>query len=159
VDIAVAHDVGQVSGLVFDRVLAVARVAVVPARSAYADARRLTDADVDGEQWIRPVGRHPGLADWSGPASGYGRASIGVRTPTAVPAAVATSGHLGIHGEPAGRFYARPDVRFVPLAGTPTIVSVVSRESDQRPSVQAFRLAAGAVTAAGAADGAIPPCR
>jgi DNA-binding transcriptional LysR family regulator len=144
VDVAVAHDVGPEDGLVFDRVLNIARVAVVPARSAYADADRLTTADVAGAQWVRPLGRHPGLADWAGPAAGHGRSSVTVRTPAAVPAAVATSGQLGMHGEPAGRFFARPDVRFIPLAGTPAVVSVVSRAGDRRPAVLAFRRAARA---------------
>jgi DNA-binding transcriptional LysR family regulator len=145
VDVAVAHDVGPEDGLVFDRVLEIPRVAVVPTRSAYADADRLTTADVAGEQWVRPLGRHPGLADWAGPATAHGRASVAVRTPAAVPAAVATSGQLGVHGEPARRFFARPDVRFIPLDGTPAVVSVVSREADRRPAVLAFRRAARAV--------------
>ncbi len=145
VDVAVAHDVGPEDGLVFDRVLQTPRVAVVPARSAYADADRLTTADVAGAQWVRPLGRHPGLADWAGPATAPGRASVAVRTPAAVPSAVATSGQLGVHGEPARRFFARPDVRFIPLAGIPAVVSVVSREADRRPAVLAFRRAALAV--------------
>jgi hypothetical protein len=49
-----------------------------------------------------------------------------------------------MHGEPAGRFFARPDVRFIPLAGTPAVVSVVSRAGDRRPAVLAFRRAARA---------------
>lgn len=145
VDVAVAHDVGPADGLVFDRVFETARVAVVPARSVYADADRLTAADVASAQWVRPLGRHPGLADWAGPVAEYGRASAAVRTPAAVPAAVATSGQLGMHGEPARRFFARPDVRFIPLAGPPAVVSVVSREADRRPAVLAFRRAALAV--------------
>jgi hypothetical protein len=145
VDIAVAHDVGPADGLVFDRVFETARVAVVPARSAYADADRLTTADVAGAQWVRPLGRHPGLADWAGPAVTHGRRSVAVRTPAAVPAAVATSGQLGMHGEPARRFFARPDVRFIPLAGAPAVVSVVTREADARQAVLAFRRAALAV--------------
>jgi DNA-binding transcriptional LysR family regulator len=145
VDVAVAHDVGPADGLAFDRVFQAARVAVVPACSAYADADRLTIADVAAAQWVRPLGRHPGLADWAGPAAAYGRASVRVRTPAAVPAAVATSGQLGVHGEPARRFFARPDVRFIPLAGAPAVVSVVTREADSRPAVLAFRHAAQAI--------------
>jgi DNA-binding transcriptional LysR family regulator len=145
VDVALAHDIGYEEGIRFDRIFEVGRVAVVPVRSAYADADRLTPADLDGEQWVRPLGRHPGLADWAGPAVACGRGSVVVRTPAALPAAVATSGQLGIHGEPARRFFARPDVRFIPLAGPPAVVSVVSREADRRPAVLAFRRAARAV--------------
>jgi len=145
VDVALAHDIGHEDGLCFDRMFETGRVAVVPARSAYADAGRLTPADLEGAQWVRPLGRHPGLADWAGPGAAIGRGSVAVRTPAAVPAAVATSGQLGIHGEPARRFFARPDVRFIPLAGPPAVVSVVSREADRRPAVLAFRRAARAV--------------
>jgi DNA-binding transcriptional LysR family regulator len=145
VDVAVAHDIGHEDGLRFDRMFETPRVAVVPAGSPYADAERLTPADLDGAQWVRPVGRRPGLADWAGPSAAQGRGSVAVRTPAAVPAAVATSGQLGIHGEPARRFFARPDVRFIPLAGAPAVVSVVSREADRRPAVLAFRRAARAV--------------
>ena len=60
VDVALAHDIGYEEGVRFDRIFEVGRVAVVPVRSAYADADRLTPADLDGEQWVRPVGRHPG---------------------------------------------------------------------------------------------------
>jgi DNA-binding transcriptional LysR family regulator len=148
VDVSVAHDVGPAQGLATDRVLEAGRIAVVPAGSPYADAPLLTEADVAGEQWVRPLGRHPGLAEWAGPAGSHGRTSTGVRTPAAVPAAVATSGQLGLHGEPARRFFARPDVRFVPLAGPPAVVSVLSRPSDLRPAVLAFRRAAGAVATA-----------
>jgi DNA-binding transcriptional LysR family regulator len=145
VDVAVAHDIGPEDGLAFDRVLSAGRVAVVPAASAYADADRLTPADLDGAQWVRPTGRRPGLAAWAGPAADSGRRSVAVRTPAALPAAVATSGQLGIHGEPAARFFARPDVRFIPLDGPAALVSVVSRQADRRPAVLAFRRAARAV--------------
>jgi hypothetical protein len=62
-----------------------------------------------------------------------------------VPAAVATSGQLGVHGEPARRFFPHPGVRYVPLAGRPAIVSVATRENDRRRAVQAFRRACHAV--------------
>ena len=49
-----------------------------------------------------------------------------------------------VHGEPAARYFPRPDVRFIPLAGSPAVVSVVTREADRRPAVLAFRRAARA---------------
>ena len=70
-----------------------------------------------------------------------------MRTPGAVPSAVATSGLLGLHGSAAARYYARPDVRFVPFDGAPVEVAAVIRESDNRSIVQAFRRAAAAVAA------------
>jgi DNA-binding transcriptional LysR family regulator len=147
VDVSVAHDVGPTEGLTFDPVLDVGRFAVVPRRSPLADAEWLTESDVAGEQWVRPMGRHPGLAEWAGPAGDAGRTSTLVRTPAMIPAAVATSGQLGVHGAPAQWFFPHPDVRYVPMAGTRAIVSVVSRENDRRPAVAAFRRAARALAA------------
>ena len=72
VDVSIAHDIGPTDGLAFDPVLDVGRYAVVPRRSAFADAEWLTEADVAGEQWVKPMGRHPGLADWAGVAGATG---------------------------------------------------------------------------------------
>jgi hypothetical protein len=147
VDVSVAHDVGTTDGLVFDPVLDVGRFAVVPRQHVLAGAEWLTAADVAGEQWVKPVGRHPGLADWAGVAGVAGSTSTLVRTPAMIPAAVATSGQLGVHGAPAQWFFPHPGVRYVPMAGTHAIVSVVSRENDRRPAVEAFRRAAHALAA------------
>jgi DNA-binding transcriptional LysR family regulator len=143
VDVAVGHGVGPAPGLTLEKVLEVPLVAVVPVRSAYADAQQLTPQDVAGAGWVKMMAsRNHGQADWAGLTTADGRPGPVVRTPAAIPAAVATSGHLGLHGEPASRFFARPDVRFIPFDGTPTFVSLVTRESDTRPAVQAFCRAA-----------------
>lgn len=143
VDVAVVHDVGPVDGLRLDRVLRAERVAVVPASSPLADADRLDERDVEGVAWVRPVGRHPGLRRWAGASTQTSRHSPVVRTPAAIPAAVATSGMLGVHGDPARRFFGRPDVRFVPLAGEGCDVSVATRDGDRSRAAVAFRQAAG----------------
>ncbi len=142
VDVAVVHDVGPVDGLRLDGVLHTGRVAVVPAASALAEAERLDPDDLDGWAWVRPVGRHPGLGRWAGPAAQTSRRSPVVRTPAAIPAAVATSGMLGVHGDPARRFFPRPDVCFVPLAGEACEVSVATRVDDRSRAAVAFRQAA-----------------
>lgn len=148
VDVAVIHDVGPVDGLRLDPLFATERVAVVPASSPLADAERLEDDDVAGWAWVRPLGRHPGLGRWAGVASGTSRRSPLVRTPAAIPAAVATSGMLGVHGGPARRFFPRPDVRFVPMAGEAAQVSVATRAGDGSRAALAFRQAAALVALA-----------
>lgn len=146
VDVAVVHDVGPVDGLRLDPVLRAGRVAVVPASSPLAEAERLALADLDGFAWVRAVGRHPGLRAWAGPAgTDVNRRSPTVRTPAAIPAAVATSGMLGMHGEPARHFFDRPDVRFVPLDGEGCVVSVATRTDDRSRTAEAFRQAAAFV--------------
>lgn len=147
VDVAVVHDVGGVDGLRLDHLFAADRVAVVPATSALAGAERLEESDVEGWSWVIPRGRHPGLGRWAGFAGQTSRRSPVVHTPAAIPAAVATSGMLGVHGDPARRFYARPDVRFVPLAGAPAQVSVATRAADRSRAALAFRQAAELVAA------------
>lgn len=145
VDLALTHDVGGADDLVLDRVLEMARYAVVPAWSDLAAAQRLTAADVDGRRWIRPVGDAPGLSEW-GDRSGR-LDSVDVRSPSGVPTAVATSGRLGLHGEPARRFFPHPDVRYVPMEGPGASVSVASRPGDGREAVAVFRAAARAAAA------------
>ncbi|MCW0214828.1 MAG: LysR substrate-binding domain-containing protein [Pseudonocardia sp.] len=142
VDVALVHDVGGADDLALDRVLRMDRVAVVPAGSELAEAQRLTDADVDGRRWISPVGGLPGLAEW-GDTPGR-RGSVDVRSPSGVPTAVATSGWLGLHAEPARRFFPHPGVRYVPLDGPPATVAVATRPGDRREMVAVFRAAAAA---------------
>ena len=145
VDVSVAHDIGPTDGLAFDPVLDVGRYAVVPRRSAFADAEWLTEADVAGEQWVRPVGRHPGLADWAGLAGATGSTSTLVRTPAMIPAAVATLGAARRPRRARAVVLPAPGRLLRADGGRHAIVSVVSRANDRRPAVEAFRRAARAI--------------
>ena len=146
VDVALVHDVGGADDLVLDAAFEVDRYAVVPAGSELADAERLTAADVDGQQWVCPVGGAPGLAEWGGVAGTRG--SVQVRSPSGVATAVVTSGRLGMHAEPARRYFPHPGVRYVPLDGAPARIAVASRPGDPRHAVAVFRAAARAAAAA-----------
>lgn len=150
VDLAVVHDVGGAEDLALDPALEVDRYAVVPVGSELAGAERLTGADVDGHRWVTPVGAGPGLAEW-GDTSGL-RGSVDVRSPSGIPTAVATSGWLGLHAEPARRYFPHPGVRYVPLEGPGARVSVASRPDDRREAVTVFLAAARAVAAADLPD-------
>lgn len=143
VDVALIHDVGGADDLATDRVLVTGRVAVVPVRSDLAEAPRLTGADVEGRRLVSPVGAFAGLAEWGERPGVRGR--VTVRSPAGVATAVATSGRLGLHAEPARRFFPHPGVRYVPMDGPPATVSVASRPGDRRDAVTAFRAAARAV--------------
>ena len=134
VDVSIAHDIGPTDGLAFDPVLDVGRYAVVPRRSALADAEWLTEADVAGEQWVKPVGRHPGLADWAGVAGATGGTSTLVRTPGMIPAAVALSGQLGIHGAPGAVVLPAPGRLLRADGGRPR--DRVRREPGERPQAR-----------------------
>ena len=146
-DVGLVHYLGELDGLTFDRVLTMPSVVVAPRSSPFADADRLTRDDVADAGWIRLAGAHPRLAEWAGPAEQAPRSSPVVDLPSAIPSAVATTGLLGMHGEAAGRYFARPDVRFIPMDGAPVEVAVVTRQTDDRPVVGAFRQAAAAVAA------------
>lgn len=137
VDVAVVHDVGGADDLVVERVMDTGRNAVVPAGSDLADADHLTESDIADRPRIRLVGQ-PGLAEWGGePASG----EVEVRSPSTVATAVATTGRIGFHAEPATRFFPHPDVRYVPLDGPGAVVAIATRPRDHRHAVTAFRTA------------------
>ncbi|WP_433799114.1 LysR family transcriptional regulator [Actinomycetospora sp. CA-084318] len=143
VDLALVHDVGGADDLTLDRVLTTDRVAVVPVHSEFARADRLTASDVTGQRLVSPVGASAGLAEWGEGAGRGGR--VTVRSPAGVATAVATSGRLGLHAEPARRFFPHPGVRYVPMDGPPATVAVASRPGDRRAAVTVFRAAARAV--------------
>ncbi len=148
VDVALVHDVGGADDLVLDRAPELDRYAVVPVESDLADADRLTAADVDGHRWVSPVGPLgglPGLAQWGDTSGRPG--CVAVRSPSGVPTAVATSGWLGLHAEPARRFFPHPGVRYVPLEGPGATIAVASRPGDRREIVSVFRAAARAAAA------------
>ncbi|MFI8588920.1 LysR family transcriptional regulator [Pseudonocardia alni] len=145
VDVAIVHDVGGAEDLILDRTLQLDRVVVVPTDSVLVDAEPVTRDDVAGHRWVAPLGAHPGLAEWGG--TGESRRQVFVRSPSAVATAVATSGRLGMHAEPAARFFPHPCVRYIPMEGAPATVSVASRPGDHREVVTMFRAAVRAAVA------------
>jgi DNA-binding transcriptional LysR family regulator len=153
VDAGIIQYTGPVDGLAFEPVLSVPRVAVVPARSPYADADHLTPADVADAPWIPVAAGDPGLATWAGPAAQATRGTAGLRNPAGIPTAVSMTGHLAVHAAAAARFYPHPDVRFVPLAGPACEIAIATRESDNRHATQAIRRAARLLAALPSARG------
>ncbi|GAB3570831.1 LysR family transcriptional regulator [Amycolatopsis endophytica] len=143
VDVAIVHNVGGADDLVVETVMDTGRYAVVPADSELADADRLSEHDAADRPWLVPVGQ-PGLVDWTG---GCGtRKPVEVRSPTTIPLAVAATGFLGLHGEPATRFFPHPGVRYLPLDGPHSTVAIASRRREHRDTVAAFRSAVRAST-------------
>ncbi|WP_406231093.1 LysR family transcriptional regulator [Nocardia sp. NBC_01009] len=141
VDVGIVHDLGELDGLVSQRVYTTPSVAVVPASSPLADADLLSWDDVADCGWVGLSSAHPRFKEWAGPAQQVPRNAPTVRTPTAIASAVATTGLVGLQGAAASRYFARPDVLFVPFDTKPVEVAVVTRQSDSRPVVQAFRQA------------------
>ncbi|GAA3791162.1 LysR family transcriptional regulator [Amycolatopsis tucumanensis] len=144
VDVAVLHDVGGADDLLVEPVMNTARCAVVPAESELAGAGRLSAADIADVPRVKLVGQ-PGLADWGGAPT---RRDVEVRSPAHVATAVATTGRIGFHGEPATRFFPHPGVRYLPLEGPDPVVAIASRRNDRRDTVAAFRRATLASPAA-----------
>jgi DNA-binding transcriptional LysR family regulator len=142
VDVGIVQYVGPVDGLAFTPVLTMPRVAVVPSGCAYADADRLTEAEVADGPWLPMARTHPAVTEWSGPAADTPTNRNALRNPAAIPAAVATTGRISLHAEAASRFYPRPDVRFIPLDGPPVQVAIATRAADERPAVTAVHRAA-----------------
>jgi hypothetical protein len=61
-----------------------------------------------------------------------------VRSPANVAAAVAVTGRIGVHAEPATRYFPHPGVRYLPLDGPRAVVAIASRRRDRRDLVAAF---------------------
>ncbi|MEV8434864.1 LysR family transcriptional regulator (plasmid) [Streptomyces sp. HUAS 31] len=139
VDAAIVHYTGPVEGLTFERVLISPRVAVVPARSELAGAEYLSCADLDDQRWVPVARSRAGKSAWAGPWGADPSDTPCVRTPAALPAAVAATGGLSMHAAAAARFYPHPDVHFVPMAGSPCEIALATRTSDRRPATQAVR--------------------
>ena len=150
VDVAVVHDVGGADDLVVDPVVELDRYAVVPAGSELAAADQLTEPTSTGIRGSSPVGG-PGLVEWGGGESMRG--GVEVRSPGNVAAAVATTGRIGFHAEPATRFFPHPGVRYLSLDGPRAIVAIATRPRDRRDTVATFRTAA---LASAAVDGLAP---
>ncbi|WP_369198585.1 LysR family transcriptional regulator [Streptomyces djakartensis] len=139
VDAAVVHYTEPIEGLAFERVLTMPRVAVVPAESEFADAERLSPADLDGQPWVPVASPQERLARWVGRGINTEPDRAPVRRPAAIPDAVSVTGRLSMHAAAAARFYPHRDVRFVPLDGPPCEIAVATRASDCRPAVEAVR--------------------
>lgn len=135
VDVAIVHDIGGADDLRIEHVVTLPLVAVVPAESPLADADQLTEENLA----VLPRVWHPGqptFEDWEVIASA---GNTQVRSPAYLPVAVATTGRVGIHGEPAARYFPHPQVRYVPLSGPGGRVAIASKLRDDRAQVDAFR--------------------
>ncbi|NKS55581.1 LysR family transcriptional regulator [Rhodococcus hoagii] len=143
VDIAVLHDIGGADDLLVEEAMGSERYAVVPVESELADADRLTIADISHLPCVTPIGQ-PDATEWElrRPLD----RDIKVRSPINIPSAVATTGVVGVHAEPARRFNPHPGVRYLPIEGPPIVTAVASRVGDSRRSVAAFRTAVQAST-------------
>jgi DNA-binding transcriptional LysR family regulator len=139
VDVGIVQYVGPVDGLVFERAMTMSRVVVVPARSAFAEADHLTEADIRDASWLPTALAHPALAAWSGPAADGSLSRNALRHPAAIPGAVATTGLLALHADAARRFYPHPDVCFIPFSGPPVEIAIATRATDNRTTIAAVR--------------------
>ena len=94
------------------------RVVVVPACSPFADADRLTEADVSDSPWLPTALAHPALEAWSGPLP-------------AGPTAVAPCATPSPYREPWRQLAAQPCTPRPPPASTRTRTSGSSRSTDR----------------------------
>ncbi|MFI9383489.1 LysR family transcriptional regulator [Kutzneria sp. NPDC052558] len=139
IDAAVIQHTEDIEEIHFSATFAMDRVLVVPARSELADATLLTPADVGTQTWLRmdlpgvhqaherPLGRQVGPA---------------VRSPAAIPMAVAMTGAVAHHVVDAAEYFARPDVRYIPYRDQPMTMGIATRADDRRPVIESFRHAA-----------------
>lgn len=143
VDVAMLMEIDPVDGVDFHRMIEVPRVCVVPTRSAWADAEWLSEAELAAAQRV-PLAVSRTQADWCR-VEPEGRRRGAVRTPAAVPEAVAASGAVSVHVAPARDYYPNPGVRYVPCEGEPCKLAVATRTSGSGPLADEFTTVAEAV--------------
>lgn len=140
-DAGIVQHIGPVDDLAFDDVIALPRVAVVPAQSRLATADRLSHEDLLTVGTIAfPQQLHQSFYGWAGVTAIPG--TIGIRGPASIAAAVAATGRAAIHADAAARYYPHPEARYVPLEGPPVLMALATRVGDERPAVIAARRAA-----------------
>lgn len=148
VDAGIVQYVGEMPGLRFDALFDSRRVVVVPADSPLVGAPALAWDDLGEQRWLGVPRGGADFARWLGPVGdGFAGAPV-VRNPASIPAAVATTGRVCLHGELAEKYYPHPGVRYVPLDGAPVRIAVATRIGDERPEIRSLLAACRAMSAA-----------
>ena len=138
VDVAIVQHLGPVEGLDLITVFRTPRVIVIRSDSRWAKAQYLAEPDLRGTQLL-PVA-DAGFAAWAGGRDiGDDGARMAVRSPAAIPAAVASTGLPCMHAAPAQWYFPHPGVQFRPIEGSTCDVAIATRAHDHRQLVETFR--------------------
>ncbi|WP_326837997.1 LysR family transcriptional regulator [Amycolatopsis rhabdoformis] len=148
VDVAIVHHTGDVDGLDSAPLMDLSRALIVPRDSEWADLTIVSESDMASMSGLIPLPyASASQATWAG-ADLHDRVWEGIRTPSAIPTAVATTARPALHVMDGAEFFPHPQVRYVPCAGAPCTMAVAIREQDKRPAVRDFVRVAEAVAGA-----------
>jgi DNA-binding transcriptional LysR family regulator len=139
VDAAIVQHTDELDEIRFSVTFSMKRVLVVPARSAFANATVLAPTDVEACDWLRVDLPTVQRLRENLPGRLVGAT---VRSPAAIPTAVAMTGAMSHHGMGAATYYRRPDVRYIRYQEQPMLIGIATRDDDRRPEIEALRRAA-----------------
>jgi DNA-binding transcriptional LysR family regulator len=142
IDAAITQRFDGAVGIDFHTLFSSPRVLVVPENGPLARRDFVAGSELLGADWLGTTSEAAGVATWLGTIAGVVRTAPPVARPSAIPAAVATTGRLSIHCQEAQRFYPQPGVRFVATDGAPVEIALATRADDSRASIVALRAAA-----------------
>lgn len=138
-DVGFVMAVAPIDGVDLLPVIEADRVAVVPRRSALADAHRLSEGDVAEELFVDVDLGSSGIERWLGDAWMDRRCGDRVRHPAALTAAVALTNRITVHSAAAAEYFPHPQVKFVPLDGPECRIAIAVRSDDHRPPIEVIR--------------------
>jgi DNA-binding transcriptional LysR family regulator len=138
-DVGFVMAVQPIDGIDLVPVMVSDRVAIVPRRSALADAHRLSAGDVAEELFVDVDLGTSGIERWLGDAWMDRRSGDRVRYPAALTAAVALTNRITAHSAAAADYFPHPQVAFVPLDGPKCRIAIAVRSDDHRPPIGVIR--------------------
>jgi hypothetical protein len=138
-DVGFVMAVQPIDGIDLLPVMVSDRVAIVPRRSALADAHRLSAGDVAEELFVDVDLGTSGIERWLGDAWMDRRSGDRVCCPAALTAAVALTNRITVHSAAAADYFPHPQVAFVPLDGPECQIAIAVRSDDHRPPIEVIR--------------------
>lgn len=134
VDVSIVHFSGQVNGVISVPLFDLPRGLVVPIDSEWAGMEEVGMAELTSIQLLGLPYASKSQAEWAA-VDIRPHNKGGIRTPSSIPTAVATTGQPSLHAVAGAEFYPHPSVRYVPCTGAPLTTAIAHRETEQRPAV------------------------
>lgn len=136
VDVSIVHHSGPVDGVISVPLFDLPRGLVVPIDSEWAGMEEVGMDELTSIPLLGLPYASKSQAEWAAvDIRPHNKNKGGIRTPSSIPTAVATTGQPSLHAVAGAEFYPHPSVRYVPCTGAPLNTAIAHRETEQRPAV------------------------